>query len=222
MQTIAIASLKGGAGRTTLTCALATAAAAADLNALILDIDPQQSAAKWGRRRAELKSLELPALLSVTESNLLSELRRAEAAGCEVAFIDTPPGRNAEGLAAIEAADLILCPFWNDQDSFDGLQKIARLTRQHGKEAWGILNQATPNSRVHEDIAREVLNTIGLAMAPCVLHRYDVHRTASTNGLAAQELERDSVAAKEVARLWDWVRSTLDAAILRRRQQIAT
>ena len=42
-------------------------------------------------------------------------------------------------------------------------------------------------------------------MAPVVMHRYVQHRDANPKGMTAQELEPGSVAAAEVAALWDWL-----------------
>ena len=54
MKTVAIISQKGGAGKTTLSVHLATAAALSGHSAAIIDLDPQGTAASWGdRRRAD-------------------------------------------------------------------------------------------------------------------------------------------------------------------------
>jgi hypothetical protein len=48
---IAIASQKGGGGKATIAVHLATAATLAGLDAVVIDLDPQTSAASWGDDR---------------------------------------------------------------------------------------------------------------------------------------------------------------------------
>lgn len=208
MRTIAITINKGGVGKTTLTKTIATAATAAGLNVLVLDMDTQQNAAKWGKRRAK-NGKPLPLAKFITESDLTEELQKAEKAGCDLVLVDTPPGRSSEAPAAVEAADMILIPFWNDQDSYDGAKITAGLARRMGKQAYGVLNFATPNSRTHEEAARGVLHALELPMLDVVLHRYDAHRLANVEGLTAQELDPHSVAAQEIRDLWKWLSAAL-------------
>jgi chromosome partitioning protein len=209
MRTIAVTINKGGVGKTTLTKNLAAAAADAELNVLILDMDTQKNAASWGQRRSKQHARPLPATRFTTERSLSEELARAEKAGCDVVFIDTPPGKNSQAPAAVECADLVLIPFWNDQDAYEGVATTAMLVKRLGKSAFGVLNFATPNSRSHEDTARVVLEAIPLPMSPVVLHRYDVHRLANPKGLTAQELDPSGVAAQEIVALWEWLSATL-------------
>ena len=195
---------KGGTGKTTFTKNLATAATQAGLAAYIFDMDSQTNAENWILRRQDRQSIPMPSGQFVTEGRLLTELARVEGIGCDLAFIDTPPGKSTEALAAVEASDIVLMPFWNDQDSYDGLEKTAGMARRLGKPAYAILNHAEPNSRVHEDTARAVLAAMDVSMAPVVLHRYRAHQLASAEGLTAQEAEPDSAAAQEIAALWNW------------------
>jgi chromosome partitioning protein len=209
MKTVAITINKGGVGKTTLAKALATAAATAGFNALVLDMDTQQNSTAWGRRRSQQPERPLPVVRFTTENDLMDELRRAENASCDLAFIDTPPGRSSEAPAAVDAADLVLIPFWADVDSFEGVTRTATLCRRLGKPAVGILNFATPNSRTHEETSREVLRAINLSFSPVVLHRYEAHKLASLKGLTAQENEPASQAALEINALWSWVSAQL-------------
>jgi chromosome partitioning protein len=81
----------------------------------------------------------------VAHVGLPDELERPRAAGCDLAVIDTPPGRSAETPAAVEASDFVLIPIWLESDDFDPLGKTA------GTPVVGVLNFATPNSHSHED-----------------------------------------------------------------------
>jgi chromosome partitioning protein len=217
MKTVAVVINKGGTGKTTIARALGTSAAAAGLNVLVLDMDTQQNATQWGRRRKQ----PLPIVRFTTENDLMDELARAKAAGCELVIIDTPPARSTEAPAAVEAADLVLVPFTADIEAFEQLPRTARLARTTAKPAVAILNLATPNSRSEEEASRGVLEALGLPMAPAVLHRFKVHRDASREGMTAQELEPDSKAAAELGTLWDWLCAELPlrtGAIVHRRR----
>src|SRR3954469_20710312 len=211
MKTIAVAINKGGTGKTTMTKSIATAAAAAGLNVLVLDVDSQENSRKWGNRRKERNPYKiLPVVKFTTENSLPYELEQAKRAGCDLVVIDTPPGRSTEAVAAVEAADLVLIPFEaDDQDSFDGIPKTARLARASETPTVGILNKATPNSRSQVETAKLVCEAANIPMAPVVMHRYVQHRDANPKGLTAQELEPGSTAAAEIATLWDWLSAEL-------------
>jgi chromosome partitioning protein len=207
---VAIAINKGGVGKTTTTKNLATAATLAGLLAVVLDVDTQENSSKWGKRRADQQEDKgLPLTRFTTENNLKGEIERAKRAGCDIIFIDTPPGKSAEALAAIDEADLTLIPFQPDIDSYEGVAVTARVTRRLGKPAFGILNFAPPNSRTHEETARAVLAEIQLPFVPVVMYRYDAHRIANLRGVTAQELEPDGNAAADIEKLWDWLSAHL-------------
>jgi chromosome partitioning protein len=207
MKIVAVAINKGGTGKTTTSKSLATAAAAAGFNVLVLDMDGQENARKWGSRRKERNPYRiLPLVKFTTETSLPDELEQAKRAGCDLVVIDTPPGRSPESVAAVEYADLVLIPVEaDDQDSFDGIPKTARLARASDTPAFGILNKATPNSRGQAETARLVFEAAKVPMSPVVLHRYKEHRDANPKGLTAQELEPNSTAAKEITALWEWL-----------------
>jgi chromosome partitioning protein len=210
MQTVAVTINKGGVGKTTITKNLATAAAAAGLTVLIIDMDTQQNADAWGKRRKQHQpDRQLPLVQFTTERDLPEVMERARAAECDLVLIDTPPGRSTEAPAAVEAADFVLIPFWLETDAFEGLKKTGDLARRLGTPAAAVLNFATPNSRSHEESARDVLKALDVRMSPVVLHRYEAHRNANPTGLTAYEAEPDSRAAAEIAALWEWLRAEL-------------
>ena len=50
MRSIAFVTQKGGTGKTTLAASLAEAAAIAGERVIALDLDPQESLCRWGKR----------------------------------------------------------------------------------------------------------------------------------------------------------------------------
>lgn len=201
MKVIAVAMNKGGVGKSTLTRCIATAAADEGLNVLALDMDTQQTTTQWGRRRVA-RDRPMPLVRFTTENDLADELARAKAAGCDLAVIDTPPARSSEAPAAVECADLVVIPCSADIEAFEQINRTARLARTTGKPALAVLNLATPNSRSEVEAAREVFESIGLPMAPSVIHRLKVHRDASRDGLTPLETEPSGKAAAEIIALW--------------------
>jgi len=210
MKIVAVTINKGGVGKTTIAKNLGTAAAAAGLTVLILDMDTQQNADAWGKRRRQHQpERQLPLVQFTTERDLPEVLARARAAECDLVLIDTPPGRSTEAPAAVEAANFVLIPFWLETDAFEGLKKTADLARRLGTPSAAVLNFATPNSRSHEEAARDVLKALEVPMSPVVLHRYEAHRNANPNGLTAYEAEPESRPAAEIAALWYWLSAEL-------------
>jgi chromosome partitioning protein len=86
MQTVAIISQKGGAGKTTLAIHLA-AAGTAGLLSLVTDRDPQATACTWAswRGRADPDVLDCAA-----HALLPRKLQQAASLGAQQAIIDTP------------------------------------------------------------------------------------------------------------------------------------
>ena len=85
MLVVALLSQKGGAGKTTLACGLAVESERAGRRAVVVDLDPQASAAKW----ADLREAETPVVTSAQAARLAPVLAAAGDAGASVVFIDT-------------------------------------------------------------------------------------------------------------------------------------
>ena len=88
MRVLALASQKGGSGKTTLSGHLAVQAQRAGAGPVVLiDIDPQGSLADWWNER----EAEYPAFAQTTVSRLASDLLVLRQQGFKLAVIDTPP-----------------------------------------------------------------------------------------------------------------------------------
>jgi len=107
MRVLALASQKGGSGKTTLSGHLAVQAQLAGAGPVVLiDIDPQGSLADWWNER----ETELPAFAQTTVARLAGDLEMLRQQGFKLAVIDTPPAITMAIQSVIAVAELIVIP----------------------------------------------------------------------------------------------------------------
>jgi chromosome partitioning protein len=201
MRVLSIQSQKGGAGKTTLAINLAVAAERARQATVILDLDPQASAAGW----RDTRSADAPAVVSIAPGRLAQGLRGAEEGGAGLVIIDTPPHAEASAVAAARSADLVLIPCRPAAFDLRAIGATADAARVAGKPAFALLNAVPPAGRRLVDEARAAISTHGLDTAPVAIGQRAAFVHAATVGLAAVEFEPDGRAAAEIASLWDWL-----------------
>ena len=107
MRVLALASQKGGSGKTTLSGHLAVQAQRAGAGPVVLiDIDPQASLADWWNERED----EFPAFAQTTVARLTADLAALRSQGFRLAVIDTPPAITMAIQSVIQVAELIVIP----------------------------------------------------------------------------------------------------------------
>jgi len=200
MHVVAVLSEKGGAGKTTVAVHLAVAAKLAGQDAVIIDLDPQASAADWADRRGS--SPEAVAIPPARLAKLVGGLR---ANGVQLVIIDTGRDSNNAGYTAAQAADLILIPCQPGGFDFRALTRTTDLCKLAGKRPFVVLNGLQPGATKAEADAREALTAYECDLAPATLHRRVAYRQASIVSKTAQEVEPGSAAAEETRQLYDWV-----------------
>ncbi len=205
MKTIAILAMKGGVSKTTTALHLAVAAEAGGFPAVVLDLDPQASAAGWKDSRPG----DTPVVISLQASRLQQALTAACESGAALAIVDTAPHSADAAMAAAEAADLILIPFRAGILDLRAIATTVRLAKVAGKPAFGLLTNAPPNApRLAED-AIAAAKQHGLEVAPIVMHQRSAYAHSLTAGQTAQEYEPRGKASEEVSGLFAWLASML-------------
>ena len=107
MRVLALASQKGGSGKTTLSGHLAVQAQFAGSGPVVLiDIDPQGSLADWWNER----QADLPAFAQTTVSRLAGDLSVLRQQGFKLAVIDTPPAITMAIQSVVAVAELVVIP----------------------------------------------------------------------------------------------------------------
>lgn len=202
MQTVAIVSQKGGAGKTTLAIHLGVAACKAGLVSLIVDADPQATASKWATWRGGGD----PEVIDCAAHALLArKLQQAAGLGAQFAVIDTPPHADIMAREACRAADLILVPCRPRAFDLDAIQTTADLAKASGKPAFVVFMAGPPRAPTLYADASQLVQQFGLQVAPAMLSDRAAFHHSTERGRSANETEPDGKAAEEVARLWTWL-----------------
>jgi chromosome partitioning protein len=205
MKTVVIVSQKGGTGKTTIAIHLAVAAERKGKPAVIIDLDPQASAAAW----RDLRQAEAPAVESVQLARLGPALKAAADAGAQLAVIDTPARSENTALEAVRAADLALIPCRPGFFDTAAMSFTANLLRLAGKPGFVVFSQVPARAQTLLAEVTEALTTYGVPAAPPSLHLRVAFSHAIPGGQSAQEYEPGGKAAAETATLYTWLAKVL-------------
>lgn len=205
MQTIALLSRKGGAGKSSLAVNLAVAALKDGKAVAILDIDPQASSADWGDSRED----EDPAVFSVVPARLNKALATAERAGADLAIIDTAPHSESSAIAAARAADFILIPAKPSIIDLRAIAQTVELIRIAQKPAGIVVNMAQSESLAID--AQKAVKGYQLPIAPKSLRHRVAWVHSFNEGQGVTEYEPHGKAAAELQRLYSWTIQQLNS-----------
>lgn len=209
LKTIAVISLKGGSGKTTVATHLAVAAHRRGLDTLVVDIDPQHSA------RDVLSAREIPGpdYIVSTGSKLMAAQFAAVGLKKQLMIIDTAAGAVEDVGEALVLADLAVMVVRPTLLDLAGLVRTLTLVRRLGKPSTVVVNQA-PIARegVEAPVVKRALRGLEYMqapLAPVILRARTIYQTALETGRSAEEMA-DKTAAAEVAALWAYVEGRLE------------
>jgi chromosome partitioning protein len=195
---LAMASLKGGTGKTTVGLNLAVTAEEAGIPTVIVDVDPQQASAKWG----DLRGLtgRGPSVISAMAARIPQALESAAQLGAKLIVIDT--AAHAEGIlvSSIDSADLILIPCRPTIVDLQHLAATVQLVNLRKKNAAVVLNAVQP--RTSDRVQAEgALADMGVTIVPVSVSNLVAYARAITAGQGVTEFEPDGKAAAEMRAL---------------------
>lgn len=205
MFTIVVASQKGGAGKTTLTCCLAVEAERQGAGPVVLlDTDPQGGAASWWNAR---KHVETPVFLSVAKGGLAAGIELARNSNAGLVLIDTPPAITDSIAATIAFADMVLVPARPSPNDLRAIPGTVALIERAGKPMTFVVNAVKPRVKLTGDAAI-VLSQHG-TVAPTMIWDRIAYASAMIDGHTAPELDAGGEAAREMSELWTYVAGRL-------------
>lgn len=195
---LAMASLKGGTGKTTVGLNLAVAAEEAGLRTVVVDVDPQQASAKWGDLREMMG--KTPTVISAMAARLPQTIESLTRLGAELLVIDT--AAHAEGIlvSTIDLADLVLIPCRPTIVDLQYLATTIQLTTLRRKNAAVILN-AVATRTLDRGQAEGAIMDMGVNLIPVSVSNLVAYTRAITAGQGVTEFEPDGKAAAEMRAL---------------------
>jgi len=205
MHIIAVASQKGGSGKTTLAGHLAVAVDRAGAGPVALvDTDPQGSLSDWWNERQR----ETPLLACTSSSYLAADIQRMRELGIRILIVDTPPAIEAAIAEVIGQADLVLIPARPSPHDLRAAGATVDMVKRLGKPFVFVLNAATPRARITNE-AVMALSQHG-AIAPVVIHHRTGFAASMIDGRTVMEITDDDRSAAEIMQLWDYLARRLD------------
>ena len=203
MFVLAVMNLKGGVGKTTLAVNLADIATQTRGPALVVDLDPQNSAMDWARgANARIRVEKVDRNFSKAKLDKLADKEL-------LAILDCPPRYGDQCLAAAVAADVVLVPvtpgqvdLWATNQTLGVLEEAdalrAKLKRPELRRFF-VPNRVFPNTLLSKSLVAELKAT------GCMTKVQVRHRVAYPEAIAAGTPLTDKAARDEITKLLDEV-----------------
>ena len=208
MKTIVINSQKGGSGKSMLAKHLSVEAIrAGDGPVFLIDTDTQGTLTTWHSRRES----ETPALVDVPLAGLARGLELIKDSGAAFCLIDTPSGELEHAEALFKLADFVIFPVQDSDDDLAAAPATVAILRRVGTPFVFVLTKIKPNTLVTAQVAA-ALSKHGQVATTFVADR-TAYKSRYPKGQTITEAEPNGKAAREVAELWDELKSCLHASM---------
>ncbi|EMD81992.1 ParA family protein [Pacificimonas flava] len=205
MRVLAIASQKGGSGKTTLSGHLAVQAERAGAGPVVLiDIDPQGSLADWWNERQS----EAPAFAQTTVARLTTDLEALRGQGFKLAVIDTPPAITVAIQSVLSVAELVVIPTRPSPHDLRAAGATVDLCERAGKPLIFVINAATARAKITYEAA-VALSQHG-TLAPVTMHHRTDYAASMIDGRTVMEVDPKCKSAGEMEQLWSYVAGRLE------------
>lgn len=204
MRVLAIASQKGGSGKTTLAGHIGVQAEMSGAGPVaLIDTDPQGSLVNWWNAR----EAPTPVFAQATVSRLPYDLADMRAAGVQLAVIDTPPAITSMIGEVVRHSDLVVIPCRPSPHDLGAAGATVDLVEHLGKSLVFVVNAASPRARITSE-AVIALSQHG-TLAPSIVHNRTHFASSMIDGRTVMELPNCLQSADEIAALWSYLESRL-------------
>lgn len=205
MRVLAVASQKGGSGKTTLSAHLAVQAQRVGQGPVVMiDLDPQGSLFDWWDER----SADFPALVQTNVARLADDLALLRGQGFRLAVIDTPAAATVAMQSVIQNAELVVIPTRPSPHDLRAAAATIDLCERANKPLIFVVNGATPLATITAE-ATMALSQHG-TVAPVTIHHRTEFAASMVDGRTVMEVDPEGRSAQEIAALWAFVSGRLE------------
>ena len=201
MKIIACINEKGGSGKSTIACNLATALHRKGQRVVLVDADPQGTARDW--RAASPEGADLPPVVAIDRAQNLEGALKA--LGADVAVIDGPAKAESMTAAILSVADVALIVIQPSGADVWASAAPVRMVRQKlelgGKiDAAFLVNRTAGNTKLSKLIKDGEWNEYGLDQMAATVGNRVAFAQALTDGVSVFDLA-DTAAQSEITNI---------------------
>ena len=202
MPVIAICSLKGGTGKSTIALNLGSILSEEKRKVLVLDADPNGSIANW----QEIRKQDKPEILVEPKPVIHIDKRiEVESRKFDIVIIDTPPYASERVRTAINAANRLIIPIVPGVMDLWRIERLLKMYRRAKSfkprlDARLLISRMDRRTRVGRELRRNIEN-IGLELFNTEIVERVVYGKAWIAGITADKLDPGGLGAKDFKRL---------------------
>jgi chromosome partitioning protein len=201
MRIWTITNQKGGAGKTVLATNLAVEGSRAGHKTLLIDLDPQQSSAKWWEGR----DAEVPLLIRCGYDKLVENLLLADKQGFELVVIDTAGREGLKHTEAIAKASFAIIPCQPSLDDCRSALPTVDIVKANNRPFSFVVTRCPSNGEDFQE-AKSNLSAIGMVCSQPTIER-KCYKRAYAECLSVSEYDPKDKGAGEIKAIFDWIYS---------------